>query len=559
MKKLLLTLFSIIALCHTSYAAPAWSKMSYFQNWGGLNDNISPTEIADGEATDIQNVIFDNGGSLRKRYGFHNITYPAANYALDSNVTGVPGVYLFQKSNGNKYLIAVGNSGGQATMYYKQLDASGNVPAGAWTSQGTTNLPSSFTNDQYVTFSTANDTLVMTVAGTSSNLTYPSAWQATGNIYNFTTNANCPKAKYNVFHKNMLFLAGDTSNPSRISFSDLTNGITYFYATDFFDLDKNNGQYITGMVSIFGNLYIFENNSIWMLSGSTRDDFSLQKMVDNIGAAGQQSIQVVNNTIYFITPQNDIAEYDGNFSVKFLSSKIRNNISSNNFTRAPQSLGLAFSSYRYKDLDYYAAESTVGINTNNNVLLFDTYRQAWTKLTGINPNSWCVIPNQSGVDEMVFGGYDGAVYFYPNIGTYADVSNTCSGGNSCTTTSTAIYSFYQSKWFRYSDLALGDKYLKLIKTYILNSSSNSCTLQMTVNTDYQSSGSIYVFNYSPSGSTWNVSIWGTATWGGGGLNIFRQEINQGKQMFQVRYSNNVINQDMTILGWDDFVESTDQV
>lgn len=557
----LLTL-SIFGLSHIDSvkAAVPWIKFSYFKNWGGLNDNLSTLEISDNEATAIQNVIFDNGGALVKRYGYQNITGATSPpFKLGANVTGVPGIAYYQKTDGNKYLFAVGNNAGQAQGYSKTIDASGGVPTGAWTSQGTGNLPASFTNNQLVTFSQAENTLVMTVAGSSSNTTYPSAWQATGNVYLFTGDADCPKAKYNAYHKNILFVAGDPSRPSRVSFSDLTAGITTWVATDFFDLDTNNGQFITGLVSAFGNLYIFENNSIWQLSGTNRDDFSLQKMVDNVGTLSQQSIAIVNNNIFFITSQNDIAVYDGNFSVKFISSKIRNTIGQNNFNRAPQALGLAYSSYRYKDLDYYAAESTLGSSTNNQVLLFDTYREAWTKLAAINPNSWAVIPNSTGINEMVFGDYNGLVYQYPSIGSYSDVSNTCNGSNVCTVTSPAIYSFYQTKWFRYPDVALGDKYMRLLKTYVINSSSTSSTLQTEVKTDYAVSGNIYTFNYTPSGSLWEVSKWDEALWAGGGLNIDREEVNLGTQMFQILYSNSTADQDMSILGFETFIEPTDRI
>lgn len=542
------------------YAAPPWIKHSYFKNWGGLNDNLSTLEVADNEATDIQNVLFDNGGALIKRYGYQNLVgNRTATYKLGANVTGVPGIAFYQKTSGSKYIFAVGNSSAQATGYSKTIDASGGIPGGAWSSQGTGNLPASYTNDQLVKFSVAENILVMTVNGSAANTTYPAAWEATGNVYQFTTDTDCPKAKYNEYHKNILFVGGDPNNPSRISFSDLTGGIKVWVATDFFDLDKNNGQYITGLVSAFGNLYIFENNSIWMLSGSNRDDFSLQKMVDNVGTLSQQSISIVNNNIFFITSQNDIAVYDGAFGVRFLSSKIRNTIGQNNFNRAPQSLGLAYSSYRYKDLDYYASESTVGSSVNNQVLLFDTYREAWTKIQNFSPNSWTVIPNSLGVNELVFGDYNGLIYFYPSIGTYNDVSNSCSGASPCTTTSPAIYSFYQTKWFQFTNDALGDKYLKLLKTYISNSSTFSSTLMTEIKNDYIASGNVYVFNYNPSGALWGVSLWGDATWGGGGLTIDRNEPNLGTQMFQIRYSNNGSDQDMTILGFEQFIEPTDRI
>lgn len=548
---------SSLILASTSYADLSFKKYSFFNNKGGLNDSLSTLSIADDEATDIQNVTFDTAGALSKRYGFQNITTPASAQQLGAGANGVTGLsYYVNNSTGNKYIVAIGNVSGQATAYEKQLDASNNVPAGAWTNIGSTGLPTNYTNDYQPVLTVANNILVMTFPASTGWKPY--AWQATANVYQFTTDANCPNATMNAYFNNILFFAGDPSNPTRVTFSDLTNGITHFVATDFFDLDKNNGHFITALIPAFGNLYIFEDNSIWMLTGSSRDTFAVQKMVDNVGTLSPHSVFVVNNDLYFITKQNDIAIYDGTFTVKYLSSKIRNTIGSNNFNRAAQALGIGFSSYKYKDLDYYVSESTNGTNTNNQVLMFDTDREAWTKYFGINPNAWTIIPSSTGQEKLVFGDYNGLVYFYPNIGTYNDVSNSCSGGN-CTTTSPAIYSFYQTKWYTFPDSSLGDKYFRVLKTYIQNSTLNS-TLSTQVNYDFNPSGSVFTYNFIPSGALWGSAIWGVSQWESSqSLNIDREEPNLGKQMFQIRYSNNSVNQDMTVLGWNIFIEPTSQL
>lgn len=541
----------------TSYADLAFKKYSFFNNKNGLNDSLSTLNIADNEATDIQNITFDTAGAVSKRYGFQNITNtgsPQQMGAANNAVTGLG--YYVNNSTGNKYLVGIANVSGQATAYEKQLDASNNIPSGAWINIGSTGLPSNYTNDEQPVLTIANNVLVMTFPAFTGWKPY--AWQATGNVYQFTTDANCPNATMSAYYNNILFFAGDPSNQTRVTFSDLTNGITSFTATDFFDIDKNNGHYITGLLPAFGNLYIFEDNSIYMLTGSSRDTFAVQKMVDNVGTVSPHSIFVVNNDIYFITKQNDIAIYDGTFTVKYLSSKIRNTIGSNNFNRAPQALGIGFSSYKYKDLDYYVSETTNGNNTNNQVLLFDTDREAWTKFLGINPNAWTVVPSTTGQEKLVFGDYKGLVYFYPNIGNYNDVSNTCVTGN-CTATSPAIYSYYQTKWFTFPDSSLGDKYFKVLKTYIQNSTLSS-TLSTQINYDFNPAGSTFTYNFVPSGALWGSAIWGTSTWESSmSLNIDREEPNLGKQMFQIRYSNDNVNQDMTVLGWDIFIEPTSQL
>lgn len=552
----------LLLLSHNCQATVAWQKYSYFQNWGGLNDNISTLEIADNEATDIQNVVFDTGGAITKRYGYNNINaskrpYSAATPSLYTFGSGaITGLAYFKKSNGNAYLVGIVNAGNQAYAFAKTLDASGAVPTGPWSRIDVGNLPTGYSNNNLVSFSVAQDTLVIDIP--ASSISKPFAWSGTGPVATLTADVNVTPTTISAFHKNILFIAGDSNNPSRVRFSDLTNGITTYVATDFFDLDKNNGQHVTGMISAFGNLYIFENNSIWMLTGSTRDDFALQKMVDNVGTLSAQSISIVNNAIFFVTTQNDIAVYDGNFGVKFLSSKIRQEISANNVARSSQALGIGFSTYKNKDLDYYVAESHAASTINNDVLVFDTYRSAWTNLVGMSINAWTVMPDGQNKDILVTGDYNGMVYFYPDVGSYSDVANTCSSGNICSVTSPAIYAFYQTKWFRYPDLALSTKYLRLLKTYVVND-NNASTLTIEVKSDYEISGNIYHFTFANSGALWGVAQWGVDKWAGGGLNIDREEVNIGKTMFQIRYSNNNPGESMTILGYELFVEPSDQI
>src|SRR5258708_39562803 len=108
-------LLSLFVISHIGYGQLNWKKFSYFQNWGGLNDDISSTEINDNEATAIQNVVFDTGGSISKRFGFYNIIQGGgATYQLDPNATGVTGLSYYKTSNGNQYLVAVANVNGTA-------------------------------------------------------------------------------------------------------------------------------------------------------------------------------------------------------------------------------------------------------------------------------------------------------------------------------------------------------------------------------------------------------------------------------------------------------------
>lgn len=527
--------------CSLTNAAVPWKKYSYFQNYGGLNDNLSTTEIEDNEATDIQNVVFDTGGVIKKRFGYYNV--PRTVRRVDSGVTGITGLSFFRKDNSNRYLVTIANKGGQASAYKKTYISGGGLPSGDWDNISYVGLPGSYTNNQLATMNVANNVLVITLP--ASTPVKPFKWDGTGNVTDLTADPDVPTSSLNCYIKNILFLSGNTTFPSRVYFSALGD-ITDYTVTDFFDVETSDGAKVRAIVSAYNSLYIFKDNSIWRLSGTDRDSFVLEKMVDSVGTLSQQSIAVTGQGIYFVTAQNDIALYDGNYSVQFLSQKIRSTIGGLNFQRASNALGLAFSTYKYVDFDYYVSDSVFPSQTNNSVLLFDTGYKAWTKFKGLNINSWCVADNDTFQNAIYFGDYDGYIYTYPST-QYFDSDVTTS----------SISAFYQTKWFRYSDVSLGDKYWRLLKTYIQTETFNS-SLTVEARSDFEATGSIFSINLTQPGALWDSALWDVDLWGGQNLTVGRNEIEKGLNFFQIRYSNDQVNQGFSIFGFENFIEPTDR-
>lgn len=546
-KRLISTLSTValssVLLFNTAFGAVNWTKASYFQNSGGLNDNSSTLEIADGEATDIQNVVFDTGGAIKKRFGYTSIPSPAVQKVV-SNATGVTGLSFFEKSDGSKYIVGIANVLGKATAFKKTYDTGGGIPSGAWDNIDYAGLPSNYTNDQLVTMNIAQDRVVMTMPATSP--VKPFSWNGTGVVTDLTADADCPTSSLNAFHKNILFLSGNTTNPSRVYFSALGD-ITDYTVTDFFDVQTNDGGKVRGLVSAFDALYIFKDKSIFRLTGGDRDSFVLEKMVDNIGTLSNKSIAVLGNLIFFVTDQNDIALYDGQYTVTFLSQKIRNTIGGLNFSRATNVIGIGFSTYKYVDYDYYTSDSISGSATNNQVLMFDTQHKAWTKFSGINANAWTVADNSSGQHILVFGDYSGYVHFYPST-TYHDSD----------VSSAPIVSFYQTKWFRYPEVSLGDKHWMLLRTYALSETSGT-QLNADCRSDYEVTGKIVNINLTQSGALWDTAKWDIDKWGGQSLLVDRKEINKGTNIFQIKYMNGELDKGFTIIGYENFIQPDDRI
>ena len=530
-----------------SEAQVQWKKFSYFLNNGGLNDNLSSTEIADNEASDIQNVIFDTGGALKKRYGF--LTIPPNPLKVSTGTTVcVNGLYFYKKDDGTRYLIALSNSDSLPCLTKKNYQSGGGPVAGAWDYIPTSgfSLPT-YTNNIQPSFTTAQNALIFTDGVPTDK---PQIWNgitATAGI--LTTNANLPQGTYVVYHKNILFVANSTAWPSRVWFSNLDDIYTWT-ATDFFDVQTSDGSQVRGMISAFDSLYVFKDRSIWRLSGTNRDDFALQKMVDGIGTLSNASIKVVNNFIYFTTAQNDVAVYDGAYTVQFISQKIRGTIGGLSFNRSPNTCGASFSSYKYNDYDYYCAVSNSPGATNNLMLVFDTAYKAWTKFSGLNANCMTVADNSNTQNSLYFGDYSGYVHQYPSTSYY--------DGNIATS---AIVAYYQTKWFRYPEMSLGDKYWRLLKTYTLSESSNGSSIYLTADckSDFEVSGKLFNINITGSGALWDSAVWDTDIWAGTTILVGRNEVEKGVSMFQIKYSNINVNEGFTIVGFENFIEGSERI
>ena len=528
-----------------SFAQVPWRKFTYFTNFGGLNDNLSSTEIKNNEATDIQNIIFDTGGALKKRFGYTTVgdtasQATAVGTGADISITGLK---FFKEKDGDRFLVAVTNRDSSAALYKKDYTVGGG-PTGNWDNINQDILSGTYTDDDQVDFAIASDWCVFALG---SGTKRPFAWKGQGVATSLTADTDLASATLVEYHKNHLFVNDARSfNNSRVMFSNLDD-ITTYTATDFFDVQTQDGSQVRGLISAFDSLYVFKDSSIWRLSGDERDSFRLDKMVEGIGTLSQGSIQVVNNLLYFITKQNDIAAYDGAYTVIFPSQKIRNTISGLNYSRSQNALGIPYSTYRNDDVDYYAALSSAGAGGNDKVLLFDTFHKAWTKFVGFNPNAWTIGEDSNGKNILYFGDYNGNVHSYPST-TFFD-------GNVSTT---AITAFYQTKWWRYPNIALGHKYFRLLKTYAL--SSDDTILQAEIRADFESTGGTVSINLDSSLAQWDVFLWDVGLWGGDTVIIGRNEVNKGKEFFQIKYIfSTATNRGTTLLGFSTFIEPTDQI
>ena len=518
-KKLISFLILSAFLAGQCFATVDWVQMSYFQNSGGLNNAFSPIAIEDNEASDLQNVIFTVSGSFKKRSGFEAVN--------EDNVGDTCGIKYIKFSDGDQYLVGIFDND---KVYSMDYGVSG--PDGTWHDiTGAISFNASANN--LSTFAIGQDTLVIDDGIAS---TAPFKWTGTGDCA--ALGGSPPKATIVAFHKNMAFAAGNEDNPSTLYFSDIgdienwTTGLSGNIG-----VETNDGSIIRAIVPGFDALYIFKDYSIFRLTGSDKDSFQLQKMVNGVGVTSPQAISTIGNQFFFITGQGSVYLYDGAIGLKKLSSKVAGTLKTD----------ISFSRYAYAvsttyDDDYYVAVSTTGSNTNDLVLMFDSFSLSWTKFVGLNINAMTVGNDGTGRDKIFFGDYSGATLKYPQ----GDDDN-----------GAAIDAYYITKQFNYPELG-PTKDLKLLKVYFAEEAT-SYNLEVTVMKDFEITGTTTSIDLSTgTGSVFGTAVYGTDVYGGDSIISQRIESNLEGSFYKIKFQNNATDNPFEVFGFQTYIEKEDR-
>jgi len=204
-----------------------------------------------------------------------------------------------------------------------------------------------------------------------------------------------PTAKFVMVHKNIMFMAGNATNPSRLYFSFLADPDTW-PALNFIDVSKGDGDQITGLAILLDRLVITKNNSVHLLEGDASSNFILRRVTDVAGCVDQHSIVVVKNTLGMLA-RDGWYFFDG-VQMILASEKIQTTFQALNNSQFGLVAAVYFPSIRKVLISLPNTAATA----NNIVLVYDTLRTAWTVYKGINASSW-IVWRQFNTDHLLFG------------------------------------------------------------------------------------------------------------------------------------------------------------
>lgn len=212
---------------------------------------------------------------------------------------------------------------------------------------------------------------------------------------NSTTGAKGTIIKY---AQSRLFVAGDSSNPSRLYYSAGGTQITDFssaYGGGFVDVAKNDGDVITAIEFYQNHIIVWKKRSTWQFDFTSAGLPQLQLITNAFGCESQRTVKIVNNDVWFLCKK------DGKATIISLGNVV--NYTSSSLRTTQQSLKIENGSYLdsanlaqlsnacaayYRNL-YILCVPDGSSTTNSRCFVYDTRFGSWVGYwDNINANAF---------------------------------------------------------------------------------------------------------------------------------------------------------------------------
>lgn len=212
--------------------------------------------------------------------------------------------------------------------------------------------------------------------------------------------------RYLEIYNNQMFMAGFSSIPSTIYWSDIGEPESVD-PTYFAEFRTNDGDRVMGMKAYQGSLMVFKERSFHRLTGDNPDNFQLSEISDQYGCVSNRALVVYENYLLFLDPKG-IGEYDG-ASIKISSTKLEPIFNAMNLAAARDN-AVAVHYRRFNEV--WFAIPINGSTINNCIVVFDYVANAWTTYEGIDASVLFVAKGSQPEKTVFYGGYTGSLSYF---------------------------------------------------------------------------------------------------------------------------------------------------
>ena len=502
----------------------------------GLNNLVSDTLINDAEASDLNNISFVESGCIAKSAGIQSV-----GTGLSNNPKGMG---VFYTVAGNKYLLTVDGTS------LKYLNGS------TWTAIS----GASFTSGKEVNFTQCDNNLYIW-NGQEAGAQLDSSLA-------LTRPTTTISASFSIWYQGFQIASGVATQPNRIYVSDNTSnpgdftntnptgtglysvydGTTHPGATTFagsganyIDINKGDGDKITGLAKYQGVVIIFKERSVYQLSLNATGVPTITQVTQATGAVSHKSIDNVENDIFYLSRKGyyvlgNEPNYLNTIRSNELSSRVNPIIQTINPAQAQNAASI------FSEFKFYSSFATGGNDYNNQTLIYDRRYLAWSKVDYMTANAWTEFIDTSGNRHLYFAD-DNSTNVYEVIeGSYSK-------------NGTGVDSYWISKSFDANNF---DEYKRWLDVTILfRQISGSVTVTFYADNDQVVKSTSISSDTDFTGSI-GTTLMGSPIFGGTGTasststtnNVpYRFKVNTKSRTLKIKISNNSDNQNFIVLGF----------
>lgn len=476
---------------------------------GGLNSTDNPLFLKENEASDLQNIDFDTNGAFKKRSGYSRLNTSAFN----SGATWTS-LHFFESSTADFLIGTCGNKLAKMDDFdgtWDDITGSLTITAG---------------NNNIFSWRTFNGK----VYGTN-NVDVPILWSGSGNGATWTVVTGITKVKWIEVFENYMFLANvelsSVRQATRLYWSTIKDAETWS-TTDFVEIGLQDGQEITGIKTLGDRLVIFKERSIYIgiFTGDSNVPFIFVKTKSHVGSISGYSVQEVNNGLIFLS-QDGFYFFNGTTSEK-ISERISVTMDTFNKNR----FSVSQSAYQKERNRYWLALTTSGGSTNNRVITFDSFNNAFSLYKGHNANCFVTL-HTSGQERIYFGDYAGFVY-RADTGLNDNPSGTA----------TSIEGYLKTKWFDFGD----QTNQKATPNLVVYFTYKTGIVTFAYAYDLSEGEVILSFSTTAPGELWDTAVWDVSEWGASGGFFRRIDLDGRGRVVRYRFYNNTLSETFHING-----------
>jgi hypothetical protein len=373
-----------------------------------------------------------------------------------------------------------------------------------------------------------NEKIIVT-DGTNDPTVFNTSFTATD-----VTESSVEGAKFVTAFKSHMFYAGMSSTPQEIVFSQPSD-------EDGFNTGSGAGSVkvddtIVGLKAFRGDLFIFCENRIFKLTGSTSTDFAITPVTRNIGCVNGDTIQEFAGDLIFLGPDGlrTVAGTAriGDVELGTISANVQSIFDDNLVDAA------LFESIVIPDKTQYRiffSKDTVGEdNTKGVICVMKGQNFEFAELRGIKPSATDTFV-EAGDVLVLHGGYDGFIH-------RQEKGNDFDG--------TKVSGRYRSPDLTFGDPGIRKHMQRVIVNYKPESAINA---DMFVRYDYEdrnsSRPSAYPLDSEDVVAIYGTSTYGTPTYGGASQPLLRQSVEGSGFAVALRVNDNATTAPYSLKGF----------